>query len=57
MTTDRLLTPSKITAWLDCGHYLTLQHQVSTGTLSAPHQPSGSFAQLLADKGLAYEQD
>jgi len=57
MTTDRLLTPSKITAWLDCGHYLTLQYQVSTGTLAAPHQPFGSFAQLLADKGLAHEQD
>ena len=22
--TDRLLTPSKITAWLDCAHFLTL---------------------------------
>ena len=25
---DRLLTPSKITAWLDCAHFLTLQHEV-----------------------------
>jgi len=32
MNTDRLLTPSKITAWLDCAHYLTLRHQVDTGS-------------------------
>ena len=25
MSTERLLTPSKITAWLDCAHYLTLR--------------------------------
>lgn len=41
MTTDsvaaeRLLTPSKITAWLDCAHYLTLQHRVESGAMSKP---------------------
>ena len=30
--TERLLTPSKITAFLDCAHYLTLQRQVEDGT-------------------------
>ena len=28
---DRLLTPSKITAWLDFAHFLTLQHEVEDG--------------------------
>jgi len=23
---QRLITPSKITAWLDCAHYLTLRY-------------------------------
>jgi hypothetical protein len=25
---DRLLTPSKIAAWLDCAHIVTLEHEV-----------------------------
>lgn len=53
--TDRLLTPSKITAWLDCAHYLTLKHQVEAGTLQLERQPFGSFAQLLLDKGQQHE--
>ncbi len=53
--TDRLLTPSKITAWLDCAHYLTLKHEVEVGTRPRPDQPFGSFAQLLLDKGLEHE--
>jgi hypothetical protein len=28
---ERLLTPSKITAWLDCAHFLTLRHEVDSG--------------------------
>lgn len=55
--TERLLTPSKITAWLDCEHFLTLRHQVDDGSLAAPPQPFGSMAQLLLDKGLAHEAD
>ena len=38
----RLLTPSKITAWLDCAHYLTLQHEVEAGTLEADAARSAS---------------
>lgn len=52
---ERLLTPSKITAWLDCAHYLTLKHQVEGGTRPAPAVPFGSFARLLFDKGLEHE--
>jgi len=53
--TERLLTPSKITAFLDCAHFLTLRHQLEAGTLHI-HHTFGSMAQLLVDKGLAHEQ-
>jgi hypothetical protein len=52
----RLLTPTKITAWLDCPHYLTLQHEVERGEREIPFGPFGELAQLLRDKGLAHEQ-
>jgi uncharacterized protein len=51
------MTPSKVTAWLDCPHYLTLRHRVDTGRLAEPKQPFGSFARLLTQKGLSHEQD
>ena len=53
--TERLLTPSKITAFLDCAHYLTMRHQLEVGDLKLDHR-FGSMAQLLVDKGLAHEQ-
>ena len=52
---ERLLTPSKITAWLDCTHYLSLKHAVEAGTRSRPSGGTSSFAQLLMDKGRAHE--
>ena len=52
---QRSITPSKVTAWLDCAHFLTLKHQVEDGLLAAPALGFGSFAQLLADKGLEHE--
>ena len=52
--TARLLTPSKITAFLDCAHSLTLQNQVDTGTFRSEHA-FGEFAQLLLDKGKEHE--
>ncbi len=52
---ERLLTPSKITAWLDCAHYLSLKHAVEAGTRARPSGGASSFAQLLMDKGLAHE--
>ena len=51
----RLLTPSKITAWLDCAHYLTLRHLVDDGKLVHSFSTFGSMAQLLADKGMEHE--
>ena len=53
---DRLLTPSKITAWLDCAHYLTLRDQVDAGVIAEPASGFGAFARLLVDKGLLHEQ-
>jgi len=50
--TERLLTPSKITAWLDCAHFLALKHQVEDGLLTPPGGSFGSFAELLTRKGL-----
>lgn len=54
-TDSRLLTPSKITAWLDCEHYLTLKHLVEDGSLRVAGSSFGSMAQLLLDKGQAHE--
>ncbi|SEH47725.1 uncharacterized protein SAMN04489835_0260 [Mycolicibacterium rutilum] len=55
--TQRLLTPSKVTAWLDCPHYLTLTAEVDDGTRPKPEMTFGSFAKLLLDKGLTHEQE
>lgn len=55
MGSERLLTPSKITSWLDCAHYLTLKHEVEGGGRPKPSQPYGSFAKLLMDKGIEHE--
>ena len=53
---ERLLTPSKITAWLDCAHFLTLQHEVEAGARTVEHSPFGEMAQMLLDKGLEHER-
>ena len=53
--TERLLTPSKITAWLDCAHYLALTNRVEDGVLAPPTPSFGSFARLLVDKGRQHE--
>lgn len=53
---ERLLTPSKITAWLDCGHYLTLRRQADAGLLVPTNVGIGSLAGLLMDKGLTHER-
>ena len=54
---DRLLSPSKITAWLDCGHYLTLRDRLDAGLLRTEFTGFGSFARLLADKGSQHEAE
>jgi predicted RecB family nuclease len=51
-----LITPSKITAWLECPHYLTLDSQVAAGMLTRPYSVIGSFGQLLRDKGTTHEK-
>ncbi len=55
-STNRLLTPSKISAWLDCAHYLSLKHQVEDGSLQRPKSSFGEMAKLLMDKGEAHER-
>jgi hypothetical protein len=44
--------PSKITAWLDCAHSLTLRHQVDACVITEPDLHFGSFARLVLSKGL-----
>ena len=53
---ERLLTPSKITAWLDCAHFLTLQHEVEAGIRKVEPSTFGEMAQMLLDKGMEHEQ-
>ncbi|MHB1208241.1 MAG: TM0106 family RecB-like putative nuclease [Acidimicrobiales bacterium] len=52
---QRLLTPSKITAWLECGHFLSLRNQLDAGTISLEATPRGSLAELLIEKGTTHE--
>jgi predicted RecB family nuclease len=54
---ERLLTPSKITAWLECGHFLSLRNQVDAGSLSIAPAARGSLADLLVEKGAQHERD
>lgn len=54
-THARNITPSKITAWLDCDHMLTLTHEVDDGVRPAPSGGMGPFAHLLTEKGLQHE--
>ena len=49
---DPLLSPSTITAWLDCDFYLT----VKLGGNQAERNHPNAFAELLMDKGLAHEE-
>jgi uncharacterized protein len=52
---ERLLTPSKITAWLGCGHYLSLRNQVESGLLSPQQTPLNALAEILIEKGIQHE--
>ncbi len=52
---ERLLTPSKITAWLGCGHYLSLRNQVESGILTPRQTPLNALADILIDKGNQHE--
>ena len=54
---ERLLTPSKITAWLDCAHFLTLRHEVDRGEREQEPQLLGEMARMLLEKGDAHEKE
>lgn len=55
--TERLLTPSKITAWLECAHFLSLRNQADAGIVTIEQTPMGSLADLLVEKGASHERD
>ena len=54
---ERLITPSKITAWLECSHFLSLRNRADAGTLLVEPRPLGSLADLLIEKGAQHERN
>lgn len=52
---QHVITPTKVTAWLACPHYLTLEKKVHAGTLKRPSGNRGAYADLLREKGEAHE--
>jgi len=54
---ERLITPSKITAWLECSHFLSLRNRADAGTLIVEPRPLGSLADLLIEKGAQHERN
>ena len=54
---ERVLSPTKVTAWLDCAHYLNLSHLVADGSLAKPDFKANAFARLLMDKGVLHEEE
>jgi uncharacterized protein len=54
---ERVLSPTKVTAWLDCDHYLNLSHLVADGSLAKPDYKATAFARLLMDKGVLHEEE
>ena len=53
---ERLISPSKITAWLECSHFLSLRNRADAGTLLFEPRPMGSLADLLIEKGALHER-
>ena len=51
----RLISPSRITAWLACPHTLTLQHRVDTKQIEPGRGGLGEMARMLMAKGQAHE--
>ena len=54
---ERLITPSKITAWLECAHFLSLRNRLDAGELTLEPRSLGTLADLLIAKGAAHELD
>ena len=53
----RLITPSKVTAWLECPHYLTLESRAAAKLLTVERSHLGDFARLVMAKGLQHEEE
>ena len=51
----RLISPSRITAWLACPHTLTLQHRVETKQIELVNGGLSEMARVLMAKGQAHE--
>ncbi|MFN3256751.1 MAG: TM0106 family RecB-like putative nuclease [Ilumatobacter sp.] len=49
------ISPSKISAWLECAHTMTLHHLVESGELTFERGPLGEMAEMLMAKGQAHE--
>jgi hypothetical protein len=50
-----LISPSKITGWLECAHTLTLHHRVESKQLKVERGPLGDMAKMLMAKGQSHE--
>ncbi len=53
--TETLLTPSKISAWLECAHSMTLRRLEERGAITPLPSPAGDLADLLMEKGMSHE--
>src|ERR1700689_3254753 len=55
---ERLITPSKITAWLECSHFLSLRNRADAGTLliEKGSQHERNCLQELEDPGRSVYQ-
>jgi predicted RecB family nuclease len=54
---QRLLTPSKISAWLECAHSLHLRNELDAGAIEIEPTPMSSLAELLVEKGSSHERN
>lgn len=52
---QHIITPTKVTAWLECPHYLNLENRVHAGTLKYEVSSHGTYAELLRKKGKLHE--
>lgn len=57
IVSQRVVTPSKVSAWLECPHYLTLESRVAAKLLEVERSHLGDFARLVMAKGLEHEQE
>ncbi|MBD35760.1 MAG: hypothetical protein CL512_03215 [Actinobacteria bacterium] len=52
-----MLSPSAVTGWLECEHYLKLKGKEAEGLISVDDSDSGEFEQLIRDRGFEHEAD